>query len=127
MRIATTCWTAILCIGTLTAQNRPSTPPVRRIKIRLISTNSEPLRDLEDSVTEALKNTGVALERRFDPGAADRAESVIRDLYAQNGQTVRVEHTANQFQPGGVEIAFEVIQLCACVHEKSNGSALASK
>jgi hypothetical protein len=116
MRSAAICW-IMLGVGALTAQ-QPSIPiPVRSIYVKLVSTNSEPLHAIGfDAIVEALRSKGIrlAVESRFDPAAVEKAADVIRDLYGDEEQKVRVEHTATQIPPRGVEVTFEVIQLCTC-------------
>ena len=64
----------------------------------------------------AFKSRGVslALEHRFDPAQLNGADDVIRDLYDDTGGKVRVEHSVTHLPPRGVEILFEVVELCDC-------------
>jgi hypothetical protein len=41
----------------------------------------------------------------------DQAANVIRDMYGDARQKVRVEHAVKQIPPRSLEVAFEVIQL----------------
>jgi len=113
--------TAIICVvlgvGVLTAQQMSIPVSVRSISLKLVSTNKEPLNAIGlDAIAAALKARGIhlAVENAFDPAAVDKAADVIRDLYGDEGQKVRVEHTAKQTPRGKVEVTFEVIQLCGC-------------
>ena len=115
MRSAAICW-IMLGVGALTAQ-QPSIPiRVRSINVKPVSTNSEPLHAISfDAIVAALKSKGIRLAvGKFDPAAVGKAADAIRDLYGDEGQKVRVEYTATQIPPRGVEVTFEVIQLCTC-------------
>lgn len=115
MRSAAICW-VLLGVGALTAQ-KPSLPIVRHIRVKLVSTNREPLNAIGfDAIAAALKSKGIhlAVESTFDPVAVDKAADMIRDMYGDEGQNVRVEYTATQIPPRSVEVSFEVIQLCTC-------------
>jgi hypothetical protein len=109
----------IMCLamaaGALMAQQSAMT--VRDITVRIVSTSNTPLKQVPiDAVTTALKNKGIKLILdKFDPLEADRAGDVIRGLYGDGGQKVRVEHRVSQAPgPHSVEVEFEVIQLCSC-------------
>jgi hypothetical protein len=116
MRFAAICW-VILGVAALTAQ-QPSTPvSVRSINVEPVSTSSVPLNALDmPAFAAALKSKGIhlAVETRFDPAAVEKAADVIQDMYRDQGQKVRVRHMVAQITPRGVDVAFEVIQLCAC-------------
>ena len=115
MRFAVICW-LFLFTGATTAQQ--ATPLiVRSIRYKLTSTNKKPLSDLPlDALAAAMKGKGVdfAVERKFDSSAVEQAAKIIHGLYSDEGQEVRVEHTVSAIPPGSVEVAFEIIQLCAC-------------
>jgi hypothetical protein len=116
MRLAAICW-VILGVGALTAQQPSIAVSVRSITVKPVSTGSEPLNAIGfEAFSSAWKTRGIhlATETRLDPAAVDKAADVIRDMYRDQGQKVRVEHTVTQIRPGAVEVAFEVIQLCAC-------------
>jgi hypothetical protein len=116
MRFAVMCW-AVLCAGALPAQQSSSPMLVRSIRIKLVSTSKVPLKSVDmDVITGALKSKGInlAVERRFDPSAVDKAAEMIREMYGDDGHKVRVEHTVIQIPPQSLEVAFEVIQLCMC-------------
>lgn len=116
MRFAAICCFA-LGVGALTAQ-QPSVPvSVRSITVRPVSTSSAPLNAIDfEAFSSAWKARGIhlAVEIRLEPAAVDKAADVIRDMYRDRGQKVRVEHTVKQIRPGAVEVAFEIIQLCPC-------------
>ena len=108
----------LLMAGVLTAQ-QPSTSsmPVRSITLKLVSSSSRALSPIGlDAIAAALKTKGIhlAVESRFDPSQVEKAADVIRDMYGEQGQRVRVEHGVTQVCPHGVEVAFEVVKLCAC-------------
>ena len=108
------CW--LLSIGTVTAQQAPP-PIIRSIQFRPIQTASRPLPSIgPDVITAAIQAKGIdlALERRLDPEALQKAAGAVRDLYNARGQKVRVEFRVNQIPPRSVQIAFEIIQLCSC-------------
>lgn len=113
--------TAIFCVvlgvGALTAQQMSIPVSIRSISFKLVSTNKEPLSAIGlDAIAAPLKARGIhlAVENTFDPAAVEKAADVIRARYGDEGQKVRVEHTAKQTPRGKVEVAFEVIQLCGC-------------
>jgi len=113
MRFAIMCC-AVLCTGALLAQ--PSSPPskVRSIRIKLVSTSKDPLKPVDmNTITETLVSKGInlAVERAYDSSAVDKAADVIRDMYGNEGQKVRVEHTLRQIPPRSLEVVFQVIQL----------------
>jgi hypothetical protein len=115
-RSAAICW-VLLSVWALTAQQPPIPMPVRHIKVRLISTTSKGLTAIDfGAIAATWKSKGIdlAVERRLDPAAVEKAADAIRDMYADGGQKVRVEHTVTQIPPRSLEVAFEVIQLCAC-------------
>jgi hypothetical protein len=116
MRFAAICW-FLLGVGALTAQ-QPSTPvSVRSITVEPVSTNSVPLDALDmHAFAAALKSKGIhlAVETRFDPATVSKAADVIRDMYRAEGQKVRVKHMTAQITSAGVDVTFEVIQLCPC-------------
>ncbi|MGO9258769.1 MAG: hypothetical protein ACLQU1_20980 [Bryobacteraceae bacterium] len=60
------------------------------------------------------KGIDLAVGRSLDPAAIYKAADAIRDMYAGEGQKVRVEQTVTQIPPRSLGVAFEVIQLCAC-------------
>lgn len=80
MRSAAICW-VLLGVGALTAQ-KPSLPIVRHIRVKLVSTNREPLNAIGfDAIAAALKSKGIHLAvestfrscggrqgRGYDPG-----------------------------------------------------------
>lgn len=116
MRFAVMCW-AVLCATALPAQDSTSPVLVRSIQVRLVSTSKKPLKSIDMNVIAGtLKSKGInlAVERRFDASAVDKAADAIRDIYREEGQNVRVEQTVTQIPPGALEVAFEVIQLCTC-------------
>jgi hypothetical protein len=103
--------------ATQTAPLRDSGITVRSIRVRLISTSSRPLADIPMGVFSAtLKSKGInlAVERKFDGDAVDKAADVLRSMYKDAGQEVRVEHLVSQIPPQSLEVSFEVIQLCTC-------------
>jgi hypothetical protein len=56
----------------------------------------------------------LAVENRLDFTSIDKAKEVIREMYGIKGHTVRVEHSVNQIPTRGVEVAFQVVELCKC-------------
>jgi hypothetical protein len=115
MRFAIICW-LFLGIGITTAQ-QASSLTVRSIRFKLTSTNSKPLADLpKDAFVSAMKSNGIdlAVERKFDPVAVEKAAGILRKLYGDAGQEVRVEHTVSEIPPRSLEVSFEIVQLCAC-------------
>jgi hypothetical protein len=115
MRFALVCW-FLLVIGAMAQQPSPRIT-VRSIRVRPISTNRTPLVDISmDAFAAALKSRGINLtvESKFDPPAIDKAAEVLRGMYRDAGQEVRVEHTASEIPPHSAEVSFEVIQLCTC-------------
>jgi hypothetical protein len=70
-----------------------------------------------DAITATWRSKGIDLgvEHRLNPVAVEKAADVIRDMYGDKGQKVRVEHTVTQIPPGrSLEVKFEVTQLCTC-------------
>lgn len=116
MRFTAMCW-VMLGVGALTA-HQPSVPvSVRSITVEPVSISSVPLNALDmHAFADALKSKGIhlATETRFDPATVDKAADVIRDMYRDQGQKVRVRHVTAQTTSRGVDVTFEVIQLCAC-------------
>jgi outer membrane protein assembly factor BamA len=107
----------LIAAGALRAQPQPSPIPVRSISVKLVSTSSAALNAISMSaIAAALKDKGIhlAVESAFDSTAVEKAGDAIRDMYFQQGQRVRVEHTVTQAPPRSVEVVFEVVQLCAC-------------
>jgi hypothetical protein len=116
MRFAVMCW-AVSCAVALPAQQSSWPMLVRSIRIKLVSTSKVPLKSVDmEVITGALKSKGIdlAVERRLDPSAVDKAAEMIREMYGDAGQKVRVEHTVTQMPPQSLEVAFDVIQLCTC-------------
>jgi len=112
---------AIVLMAVLAAaaagQTEASRLTVRSIRVRLISTSSKPLVDIPPGVfAETLKRKDVdlAVESKFDASAVDQAAEVLRGLYRDAGQEVRVKHAVSQMPPHSLEVSFEVIQLCTC-------------
>ncbi len=103
--------------ATQTAPLRDSRLRVRSIRVRLVSTSSRPLVDIPMGIfSETLKSEGInlAVERKFDSEAVDKAAEVLRSMYKEAGQEVRVEHAVSQIPPTSLEVSFEVIQRCTC-------------
>jgi hypothetical protein len=103
--------------ATQTAPNQASQLVVRSIRVRLISTNRRPLLDIPvDAFSGALRNKGIdfAVERKYDGASVDKAAEVLRSMYRDAGQEVRVEHAVSEIPPHALEVSFEVIQLCTC-------------
>jgi hypothetical protein len=116
MRIVAMCL-CLLTAGALTAQQSSTSMPVRSITLKLVSTSSEALNSIGlDAIAAALKGKGIqlAVEGRFDPSQVEKAADVIRDMYGDQGQKVRVEHSVTQMRPHSVGVAFEVVQLYSC-------------
>jgi len=113
---------AILCLLTigssfLPAQTRHWTPLVRSIRVESVPTSPKGLPNVEfKAVMAAWKQNGVKLdvEAPLDTAAVDKAGEVLRDLYAERGQSVRVEHSISGIPPRSAEVAFRVIQLSNC-------------
>ena len=106
----------ILGSGLLTAQHRSSLS-IRSISIEFIPTSPVAVVPIQfKEIMAAWKNKRVNLEveNRLDLASIDRAKEVIREMYGSNGHPVRVEHRVNQVPPGGVEVAFQVVDLCTC-------------
>lgn len=106
-----------LGFGVLAAQQPPAFLSVRSINFKLISTTHKGLEPVSPDLIAATlksKRINLAIAGRFDPAAVDKAAEAIRERYRQEGHNVRVEHSAKQISPGGVEVAFEVIELCSC-------------
>jgi hypothetical protein len=116
MRFAMLCLLALFGTGLLYGEQQEKLA-VRSISVRLIPTTAEHLTpvDFEAIVarwrTEQVK---LAIEHKLDVAAIDEARNVIREVYHDRGETVRVEHTVRQLTPGAVEVAFEVVPLCRC-------------
>ena len=116
MRFAAICW-FLLGAGVLTAQQPSTSVSVRSITVEPVSTSSVPLNALDmHAFAAALKSKGIhlAVETRFDPAAVEKAADVIRDMYRDQGQKVRVKHMVARITSAGVDVTFEVIQLCPC-------------
>jgi len=114
-RSAVMCW-VLVGAGALMAQP-PMLPIVRFINVRSVSTNSKELNAIGfDAIQAAWKSKGInlAVERRYDPAAVEKAANVIRDMYGDEGQKVRVEYTVSDIAPRSLQVSFEVIQLCTC-------------
>ena len=115
MRSAAICL-VLLGAAALTAQ-QPPLPIVRSIRFRPIATTGKglPAIDLE-APAAAWKTRGIdlAVERRYNPAAVEKAAHVIRDMYGAQGQKVRVEYTVTEIPPHSLEVSFEIVQLCAC-------------
>ena len=104
-----------MAAGALMAEQPSMT--IRDFTVRVISTSNKPLRQVSiDAITTALKTKGINLiPDKFESSEVNRAGDIIRDLYGDGGQKVRVEHRVTQAPgPRSVEVEFEVIQLCAC-------------
>ncbi len=102
-----------LAAGVLMADQ--SSMHIRSVIYKFVSTAKTPLKEMSiDAITTTLTSKGIAL-RNFDSSEVDRAGDVIRDLYGNAGQKVRVEHSVTQASGSrSVEVRFEVIQLCSC-------------
>jgi hypothetical protein len=103
--------------GLLPAQQQPSGPLVRSISVRAVSTTSQGLASIEFSDIAAAwkrRQVNLAVEKRLDLVSIETAEGVIREMYRDSGHSVRVEHNVTQIPPRGVEVAFQVIELCRC-------------
>jgi hypothetical protein len=116
MRSAAICL-VLLGAAALTAQ-QPPLPIVRSIRFRLIATTRKglPAIDLE-AIAAAWKTKGIdlAVERRYNPAAVEKAAHAIRDTYRAQSQKVRVEYTVTgMIPPHSLEVKFEIVQLCAC-------------
>lgn len=106
-----------LTAGALAAQQPPISMPVRSITVKLVSTSSVALKSIRfDAIAAALKSRGISLavESKFDSSSVEKAADVIQNMYADKGQKVRVEHRVTHVAPDNVDVAFEVVQLCAC-------------
>ena len=91
-------------------------PTIRAVSIKANQT-AEQLAAIDfQTVADAWKDNQVDLrvERKLEVRSIEPAREVIRRLYERAGHDVRVEHTVTQARPGGVEIVFQVIQLCRC-------------
>jgi hypothetical protein len=88
---------------------------IRGVIYKVVSTSKTPLKQVSiPAITTMLKSKGITLEN-FDSAEVDRAADVVRDLYGNMGQKVRVEHSVTQASaPRSVEVEFTVIQLCSC-------------
>jgi hypothetical protein len=107
----------LLSLGGSSGQQTSSPLTVRSIKVNLVSTSSQTITPIGiEAIAKALKSSGVslALEDRFDPAQLYSADDVIRDVYGNRGRKVRVEHSVTHMPPRGVEIAFDVVELCDC-------------
>ena len=108
----------LLGFGVLAAaQQPPTSPSVRSIKFRLIATSNKNVKPISPELIAAgLKAKGInlAIEGRFEPAEAEKATYAIRDMYRRQGNDVRVEHSASRLHPGGIEVAFEVVELSSC-------------
>jgi hypothetical protein len=116
MRFALLCLLARAGTGLLNGEQQ-SNLIVRSISVRFIPTGTEHLMPVEFAAIAARwKNDQVnlAVERKLDIAAIDRAEEVIREMYRVRGETVRVEHSVRQLSPRTVEVGFEVVPLCQC-------------
>jgi hypothetical protein len=116
MRPAGLCW-IIIGSGLLTAQHQQRIPSIRSISVKVVSTSAKGLTPIEfHAITAAWKSKQVdlAVEGRLDIASIDKAKEVIRDMYGSKRHAVRVEHSVNQIPPRGVEIAFQVVELCTC-------------
>jgi hypothetical protein len=114
MRSAVMCW-VLVGVGALMAQ--PPLPIVRSINFRPISTTSKGLHAFgPEEIAAAWKSKGIdlAVERRYDPAAVEKAANAIRDMYGDEGQRVRVEYIVAQIPPRSLQISFEINQLCTC-------------
>jgi hypothetical protein len=112
---------AALCLilfgaGLLTAQQPQPNTSVRSISVKVIPTSSKGIALDYEAIRAAWKSKRVNLEveTRLDVASIERAEAVIRESYGSQGHAVRVEHSVNQIRPEGVEVAFQVVELCRC-------------
>jgi hypothetical protein len=69
-----------------------------------------------EAFASAWKSKGIdlAVERRYDPAAVEKAAHALRAMYGDEGQKVRVEYTVTDIPPRSLEVTFEIIQLCTC-------------
>jgi hypothetical protein len=115
MRFALICG-FLLGPGAMMAQ-QPSPIMVRSIKIRLISTSNRPLTAIPmDAFAARMQKEGINLsvESKFDPPEVEKAADLLKRMYRDAGQDVRVEYSTSEIRPRGAEVSFEVIQLCTC-------------
>ena len=115
MRRATLCL-ILIGAGLLTAQQEQPNPFVRSISVKVIPTSSKGIALDFEAIRAAWKSKRVNLEveTRLDVASIDSAKAVIREIYGSQGHAVRVEHSVNQIRPGGVAVAFQVVELCKC-------------
>lgn len=100
----------------LTAQEQQPSPSVRSITVRLISTRAAALNPIDfDTIKTAWTNRQVPLtvEQQLDVTSIGTAKEVIRELYSNSGRAVKVDHRISQIAHRSVEVAFEVVELCA--------------
>ncbi len=115
MRFATSLF-ILLGAGLLTAQQQHWTPTIRSITMKVISTSVPGLAPIKfEAISAAWRSNHVNLdvEKRLDLALIDKAKEVVLQLHAINGSTVRVEHVLNHIPPRSVEVAFQVVELCA--------------
>jgi hypothetical protein len=66
------------------------------------------------SATHKSKGINFAVESKFDVSAVEKAAEVLRGLYHDAGQEVRVEYAVAEIPLHALEVSFEIIQLCTC-------------
>lgn len=111
MRIATLC---MLCIGPMLFGAGPA-PSIRSIVVSAVPSVASGFTPIEFPAIAATwerQGIGLGVERPLDPASIPRAKDVIGQLYARQGHRVRVAHTVRGIQPSGVEVAFQVIEVC---------------
>ena len=90
-------------------------PIVRSIRVQFIQTSSEPPPAIGvETILEALKKVGLAVEQRLDSSKLNKAVDVIQSLYGNAGRKVRVEHSVGSIPPRSLEVTFDVTELCTC-------------
>ena len=101
----------------LTAQHEQQTPKVRSIRVNVVSTSPEGLTPTGYAAIAAAwerSHVNLAVEKPLDTASLDKAKETIREMYGREGHAVRVKHSIHSISARGVEVAFQVIELCRC-------------
>ncbi len=104
-------------VGLSTVQAEDGSLKIRAISVKTVTTSVEGLSSIGfAAISEAWERNEVDLagERPLEVDSIVKAKEVIREMHAGAGQAVRVEHSVNQIPRRGVEVAFQVIELCEC-------------
>lgn len=111
-------WLTIFLIpGLLTAQPGQSTPIVRSISVKAISSSPAGIPPIDFRAIAAAwerRQVNLAVERPLDLASVEKAKAVLTEVYREKGHAVRVEHDVHSMPPRAAEVSFQVIELCRC-------------